>query len=109
MKRSKLIQIIKEEVNREIIIEGIIDKLLWLFLSPKVKKDVDLLKGSAEWKELVHKLNTTRDEMEMYNNQAEEYLKRCKERVAAAKKQGFKVSNCNDLESGLMSDRKRRK
>lgn len=101
MKRSKLTEIIKEEVKRHFIIEGIVDSLVMMFLSPKVKKDVDKLKNSPEWIEIVHKLNTTRSEMEMYNKRAEEYLKKCKELEAQAKKQGYKISNCDPLEKSL--------
>jgi hypothetical protein len=92
MKRSKLIQIIKEEVKREIMIEGIIDSLIALFLSPKIKKDVKKLKGSPEWIELVHKLNATREEMEIYNKRFEDSLDRLKKSEAAAKKAGIKLS-----------------
>ncbi len=98
MKRSKLIQIIKEEVNREIIIEGIIDKLLWLFLSPKVKKDVSKLKGTPEWKELVQKINTTRDEFDFFNKRFEKRLEDCKKMVTRSKKMGYDIGDCSDLE-----------
>ena len=99
MKRSELKQIIKEEVNRELMMEGIIDSLLMLFLSPKIKRDVDKLKGSGEWKELVQKVNTTRDEMEMINKRLEKYL-------AQYKKRGNKLKGCGDLETALRTTRK---
>ncbi len=92
MKRSELIQIIKEEVKREVMIEGIIDSLISLFLSPKIKKDIKKLKGSPEWVELVRKLNATREEMEMFNNRFEDSLSRLKKSEAAAKKAGIKLS-----------------
>jgi hypothetical protein len=107
MKRSKLKELINEIDKELIIAEGIIDSLISLFLSPKIKRDVNLLKGSPEWIEIVHKLNTTRDEMEQYNKRAEEYLKRCKETVAAARKAGYKVDNCSDLEGNIKLYKKR--
>lgn len=98
MKRSELKQIIKEEVNRELMMEGILDSLLMLFLSPKLKRQTDNLKNSPDWQELVQKINTTRDEMEMYNKRFEKYLAQCKKDVEAARKQGIKVKDCSQLE-----------
>ncbi len=88
-----------QEVTEELIIsEGIIDSLIMLFLSPKIKKDVNILKNSPDWKELIHKINTTRDEMELWNGRLERYLAQCKKQVAAAKKMGIKIKDCSDLE-----------
>lgn len=106
MKQSDLKRIIKEEVDRHLMMEGIIDTLIMAFLSPKIKKDVSKLKGSAEWKELVQKINTTRDEMEMYNNRLEKYLDNCNKMVLAAKKKGIKVSSCSDIEAILGKTKK---
>ena len=75
MKRSELKKIIKEEVERELVIEGIIDSLVMMFLAPKLKRDAKKLKNSPEWKELVQKINTTRAEMDLYNDRLEQRLK----------------------------------
>jgi hypothetical protein len=106
MKQSDLKRIIKEEVNRELMMEGIIDSLVMLFLSPKLKRDVDKLKGSGEWKELVQKINSTRDEMEMINKRLEKYLDNCNKTVAQYKKKGIKLKGCGDLETALQTTRK---
>jgi hypothetical protein len=98
MKKSELKKIIKEEVDRHIMMEGLIDSIIMMFLSPKIKKEVDVLKKSPDWKELIQKINTTRDEMEMWNSRFEKYLAQCKKEVAAAKKMGIKVKDCSDLE-----------
>ena len=98
MKRSKLKQLMQEVTEELIISEGIIDSLIMLFLSPKIKKDVNILKNSPDWKELIHKINTTRDEMELWNDRFERYLAQCKKEVAAAKKMGIKLKDCSDLE-----------
>ena len=92
MKKSELKKIIKEEVDRHIIMEGLIDSIIMMFLSPKIKKDVNKLKGSPEWKELMQKINTTRDEIDMYNDRFEKYLKLMKRDELEAKKHGYKYS-----------------
>ena len=97
MKQSKLQKIIKEEIQKEIISEGIVDSLLSLFIGPKIRKDVDKLKNSSEWKELWAKINTTRNEIEMYNDRFEKILKKCKEEEAYAKRKGYKLTvTCDD-------------
>jgi len=99
MKQSELKKIIKEEIDRELSLnEGILDSLIMMFLSPKIKRDVKIIKNSPDWKELVQKINTTRDEMEMYNDRFERYLAQCKKDVEAARKQGIKVKDCSDYE-----------
>lgn len=98
MKQNKLQKIIKEEIQKEIISEGIVDSLLSLFIGPKIRKDVNKLKNSPEWKELLAKINTTRDEIEMYNDRFEKLIKKCKEEEAYAKRKGFKlVASCDDI------------
>lgn len=99
MKRSELNRIIKEEIDRELSLnEGILDSLIMMFLSPKIKRDVKIIKNSPDWKELVQKINTTRNEMEMYNDRFEKYLAQCKKDAEAARKQGIKVRDCSDYE-----------
>lgn len=77
MKRSELNKIIKEEIGRHLVIEGIIDSLISLFISPKIRKDVKNLKGSPKWKELEQKLSAIKDDMQNYNDQLEAYIKKC--------------------------------
>ena len=78
---------------------GIIDGLISLFMGGRIKKDVDKLKNSTEWKELWTKINTTREEIEMYNDRFEEILKKCREQEAEAKRKGYKLTNsCDTLE-----------
>jgi hypothetical protein len=75
MKREEIKKIIKEETEAFILGEGIIDSLIMMFISPKLKRDVKKLKNSPEWKEWMQKLNTTRQEMELYNDRLEQRLK----------------------------------
>jgi hypothetical protein len=74
MKREEIKKIIKEETEAFILGEGLIDALAMLFISPKLKKDVKKLKNSPEWKEWMQKLNSTRQEMEMYSDRLESRL-----------------------------------
>jgi cell division protein FtsL len=98
MKQSDLKRIIKEEVNRELMMEGIIDSLIMLFLSPKLKRDTDKLKNSPDWKELVQKINSTREEMDMYNKRLAKYLVDYNKIAADAKKKGLKVKTNSTIE-----------
>lgn len=73
MKRNdhKLVQ---EALEASMISEGLIDSLVSLFIAPKLKKDIKKLKDSPEWKEWMQKLNSTRQEMEMYSDRLESRL-----------------------------------
>ena len=58
----------------------------------KIEEDND------ERKELVNRINATREEMEMSNERFEKYLAKCKKDVEAARKQGIIVKDCSELE-----------
>lgn len=75
MKRSRINQIIKEEVERGILMEGILDSLIMMFIKPKLKKDIKKLKNSPEWIEMELKTKLYQKEIESYNKQLERYLK----------------------------------
>ena len=90
MKRNDR-KLVQEALQASMISEGIIDSLLMMFLSPKLKRDTDKLKNSPDWKELVQKINSTRDEMDMYNKRLSKYLIDYNKIVADAKKKGIKV------------------
>jgi hypothetical protein len=94
MKRSELKSIIKEEVNRAVLIEGIIDKLLMLFIGPKLQRDINTLKTSTEWKELMQKVKVTADEIETIQNRLKSEVERCKKLNAQAKRLGLKQFPC---------------
>lgn len=97
MKRSDLTQIIKEEVNRHLMIEGIIDTIMMAFLSPKIKKEVSKLKKTAEFKELLKRLQYDKEQIEMYSDRAEKALAKCKETQAKSKKMGVKTYPCFEI------------
>jgi hypothetical protein len=66
---------------------GLIDSILGFF----VNRDIDKLQNSEEWKNIVHKINSNRIEMDNYNEQLEAYLEEYNKIVANAKKKGIKV------------------
>ena len=103
MKQSDLKRIIKEEVNRELMMEGIIDSLVMLFISPKLKKDVKKLKNSPEWKEWMQKLNSTRQEMEMYSDRLETRLKWYDELEKNPEKYGLRPSAVKAMRDAAIS------
>lgn len=90
MKQNE-INLVREALQASIICEGIIDSLLMMFLSPKLKRDTDKLKNSPDWTELVQKINQNRKEIDMYNKRLERYLVDYNKIVADAKKKGIKV------------------
>lgn len=95
MKQSDLKRIIKEEIDRELTLnEGILDSLIMMFLSPKIKREANKLKDSPDWKELMQKMKRNKEEIEMYNDRFEKALKKCKEEQAKSKKLGLKVYPC---------------
>jgi len=73
---------------------GLIDGILGFF----VNRDIDKLQNSEEWKNIVHKINTNRIEMDNYNEQLEGYLEEYNKIVANAKKKGIKVKPDNTIE-----------
>lgn len=91
MKQSELKKIIREEVQKELVIEGIIDSLIMLFISPKIRRDIKQLKGSPEWIELNQQFKKNQEEMQMVANRIEDQLKKYKEFEAEAKKKGYPV------------------
>ena len=96
MKREEIKKIIKEETEAFIMSEGILDSLIMMFISPKLKRDVKKLKNSPEWKEWMQKLNTTRQEMELYNDRLEQRLKWYDELEKNPEKYGL---NAKDIKS----------
>ena len=74
MKRNDR-KLVQEALQASMISEGLIDSLVSLFIAPKLKRDVNKLKNSPEWKEWMQKLDSTRKEMEMYSDRLEARLK----------------------------------
>jgi len=103
MKQSDLKRIIKEEVNRELMMEGIIDSLVMLFIAPKLKKDIKKLKNSPEWKEWMQKLNSTRQEMEMYSDRLESRLKWYDELEKNPEKYGYTPSQIKHMRDAAIA------
>jgi len=94
MKREEIKKIIQEETEAFLIGEGIIDSLVMMFLSPKIKRDVKNLKNSPDWKELMQKMQRNKEEIEMYNDRFEKALKKCKDEQIKSRKLGLKVYPC---------------
>jgi hypothetical protein len=103
MNREEIKKIIKEETEAFLIGEGLIDALAMLFISPKLKKDVKKLKNSPEWKEWMQKLNSTRQEMEMYSDRLETRLKWYDELEKNPEKYGLRPSAVKAMRDAAIS------
>ena len=76
MKKSKLKQIIREEyynvTGKHVIMEeSLITKILYLFLAPKVKRDVNKIKKTPEYIELERQAKLAADELETISKKLE--------------------------------------
>lgn len=103
MKREEIKKIIQEETEAFLIGEGLIDSLVSLFIAPKLKRDVKKLKNSPEWKEWMQKLNSTRQEMEMYSDRLETRLKWYDELEKNPEKYGYKPSEIKAMRDGAIA------
>ena len=103
MKREEIKKIIQEETDAFLLAEGLIDSLVSLFIAPKLKKDIKKLKNSPEWKEWMQKLNSTRQEMEMYSDRLESRLKWYDELEKNPEKYGYKPSEIKAMRDAAIS------
>jgi hypothetical protein len=99
MKKSELKQIIKEEYqkmnknNKSILTEeSIITKILYLFLSPKVKRDIKKVKNSPEWIELERQAKLAASELEAINKRLERAYKDQDTNIKSMQKAGIKIT-----------------
>lgn len=100
MKKSKLKQIIREEYQNVtgnlLVEESIITKLLYLFLSPKVKKDIAKVKNNPEYIELERQAKLAAKELDAINKRLDRDYPKWKAKEAAAKKAGVPWSKSVD-------------
>lgn len=97
MKKSRLEQIIREEytnVNGKGLImeESLITKILYLFLSPKVKKDIVKMKKSPEYIELERQATLAVKELEAINKKLERAYKEQDANIKSMQKAGIKIT-----------------
>ena len=86
MKLYKVKAILKEHVKkasertgRDLIAEGLLDKLLVMIMAPKVRKDADKLKKSPEYQALVAQAKQALEALDVVNKQLEQaYIERSK-------------------------------
>ena len=99
MKKSQLKQIIREEYQTVtgkpismLTEESIITKILYLFLSPKVKRDISKIKKSPEYIELERQATLLAKTLEPINKRLDRIYNNRIELEKEAKKYGIKVS-----------------
>jgi hypothetical protein len=99
MKKSELKQIIKEEYqkmnknNKSILTEeSIITKILYLFLSPKVKRDVNKIKKSPEYIELEQQASIAAKSLEAINKKLERAYRDQDTNIKSMQKAGIKIT-----------------
>ena len=91
--------------------KGLFDNVEYVFTTKSfifrnLNKDIDKLQNSDDWQELVQKINSTRDEMDISLKQQEKLLENCKKTVAQYKKKGIILKGCEDLEEAIRITRK---
>ncbi len=99
MKKSDLKQIIREEyktvTGKSISMlteESIITKILYLFLSPKVKRDIKKVKNSPEWIELEQQATMAAKNLEAINKKLERNYKDQDASIKSMQKAGIKIT-----------------
>jgi putative lipoic acid-binding regulatory protein len=99
MKLSQLRSIIKEEVNKystysnTLLTEGLVDKIISLILTPKVKRDAEKIKKSTEWKNLQAQIKLTAEHLAQLEKEAANQVKEAEKMYDEAKKYGYKFSS----------------
>jgi hypothetical protein len=99
MKLSQLKSIIKEEVNKystysnTLLAEGLVDKIISLILTPKVKRDAEKIKKSTEWKNLQAQIKLTAEHLAQLEKEAANQVKEAEKMYDEAKKYGYKFSS----------------
>jgi hypothetical protein len=95
MKLSKLKSIISEEITKigHPITEGLLEKILVMVLSPKVRRDAERIKNSPEWKNLQARLKQSVETLKSLEKEAEQLVSSSEELYLQAKKYGYKFSS----------------
>jgi uncharacterized protein (UPF0335 family) len=94
MKLSKLKSIISEELNKigHPITEGLLEKILTLVLSPKVRRDAEKIKNSPEWKNLQARMKQSVENLKALEKEAEGLVKSSEDLYKQAKTYGYEFS-----------------
>jgi hypothetical protein len=95
MKLSKLKSIISEELNKigHPITEGLLEKILTLVLSPKVRRDAEKIKNSPEWKNLQARMKQSVENLKALEKEAAGLVKSSEDLYKQAKTYGYKFSS----------------
>ena len=116
MKKSELKQIIREEYQTVtgkpismLTEESIITKILYMFLGPKVKKDINKLKKTPELQDLEQQAKIAVKELEAISNKLDRAYERRKQYAAQFKDLGIDIDPWSSPEEFLENLRKARK
>lgn len=105
MKKSKLKQIIREEyynlTGKTMITEGIVEKIIAMFLTPKINKEVKKIQGTPEYKELEQETKKAVKELELVSKRLERAHSERQDIIAKAAKLGWKLKPWNNMEELL--------
>lgn len=94
MKLSKIKAVISEQlsISNRPLTEGLLEKVLLLILSPKVRRDAERLKNSPEWKNLQARLKQSVENLKVIEKEAEDLVKSSEALYKQAKTYGYDFS-----------------
>lgn len=94
MKLSKIKSVISEQVSKSgrTLTEGLLEKILLLILTPKVRRDAEKLKNSPEWKNLQARLKQSVENLKVIEKEAEDLVKSSEDLYKQAKTYGYEFS-----------------
>jgi uncharacterized protein (UPF0335 family) len=103
MKLSKIKSVISEQLSKSgtPITEGLLEKILLLILSPKVRRDAEKLKNSPEWKNLQARLKQSVENLKGLEKEAEDLVKSSGELYKQAKTYGYEFSSKSSHEQKM--------
>jgi uncharacterized protein (UPF0335 family) len=103
MKLSKIKSVISEQLSKSgnPITEGLLEKILLLILSPKVRRDAEKLKNSPEWKNLQARLKQSVENLKGLEKEAEDLVKSSDELYKQAKTYGYEFSSKSSHEQKM--------
>jgi uncharacterized protein (UPF0335 family) len=103
MKLSKLKSIISEEITKvgKPLTEGLLEKILVMILTPKVRKDAERIKNSPEWKNLQARLKQTVENLKVIEKEAEDLVKTSEDLYSQAKQYGYTFSASSSHEEKM--------
>jgi uncharacterized protein (UPF0335 family) len=95
MKLSKIKSIITEEFSKrgKTLTEGLLEKILLLVFSPKVRRDAEKIKNSPEWKNLQARMKQSVENLRALEKEAEGLVKTSEELYKQAKSYGYDFSS----------------